>query len=171
MSNKDNLVIIGAGLAGPLMATYLSNLGYNVDIYERRPDMRYIDQSAGKSINLALSKRGIRALRDIGLYEKIKSKLIPMKGRMIHNIDGSTQLQKYGQKTNEVIYSISRAFLNISLMEYCENNGNVRIHCEHELEYIDMNEQKLIFTNHKSVKFNRVLGSDGSSSIKCVGCW
>ena len=95
----------GAGLSGPVMATYLSNHGYEVDLYESRHDMRVIAQSAGRSINLALSKRGIVALKDIGVFEKIKPSLLHMEGRMIHDKEGNISLQMYGQKKNEVIYS------------------------------------------------------------------
>ena len=95
VNNKS--VLIGAGLSGPLMATYLTMHGYNVDIYEKRSDMRLNNISAGRSINLALSIRGIRALKEIGLYNEIKSLMIPMKGRMIHDLNGETNLQPYGK--------------------------------------------------------------------------
>ena len=98
--------MVGAGLAGPLMASYLSKHGYTVEIHEKRKDMRLFDQSAGRSINLALSRRGMDALRDVGVLDTISPMTLPMEGRMIHEVDGSTHLQKYGQKSNEVIYSI-----------------------------------------------------------------
>jgi len=97
-SRKENITLIGAGLAGPLMATYLANRGYTVDIFERRPDMRKSDLSAGRSINLALSARGIHSLKEVGIFDQIKPTIIPMKGRMIHNLNGDTHLQPYGQK-------------------------------------------------------------------------
>ncbi|MBT5749456.1 MAG: NAD(P)-binding protein, partial [Candidatus Marinimicrobia bacterium] len=75
--NKEKITLIGAGLAGPLMATYLANRGYSVDIYERRPDMRKVDLSAGRSINLALSVRGINALKEVGIYDKIEPITLP----------------------------------------------------------------------------------------------
>ena len=109
---NNKTVLIG----GPLMATYLSKHGYNVDIYEKRSDMRLNNISAGRSINLALSIRGIRALKEIGLYNEIKSLMIPMKGRMIHDLNGETNLQPYGKNNKEVIYSISRAELNKKLI-------------------------------------------------------
>ena len=85
--------------------------------------MRSNNMSAGRSINLALSIRGIRALKEIGIFNEIKPLLIPMKGRMIHDIDGQTAMQPYGQKNNEVIYSVSRADLNKKLMNGAENTG------------------------------------------------
>ena len=165
MISKNNITIIGAGLSGPVMATYLSNHGYEVDIYERRPDMRHIEQSAGRSINLALSKRGIKALKDIGVYKEIRTKMLPMEGRMIHDLDGSTHLHPYGKKQDEVIYSISRSFLNITLMEFAEKNANTKIYFEHDLDSLDVISNRLIFKNKKSFPYVRVLGSDGSSSI------
>ena len=107
------------------MAKYLSDHGYIIDIYERRPDMRVVKQSAGRSINLALSARGIEALKNIGIFGEIQPSLLPMKGRMIHDMDGKTHLQPYGQKEDEVIYSVSRAFLNKNLMDLVERTGNV----------------------------------------------
>ena len=164
MPDKEHISLIGAGLAGPVMAKYLSDHGYRVDIFERRPDMRVVEQSAGRSINLALSARGIEALRSIGIFSKIQSQLLPMKGRMIHDMDGKTHLQSYGQREDEVIYSVSRAHLNMSLMDHIEESGNVKIHFEHDLENIDLDNSELIFKNNKRVSFNRVMGSDGSSS-------
>ena len=73
---KEHITMIGAGLAGPVMASYLAELGYSIEIHEKRHDMRLVEQSAGRSINLALSKRGINALKDIGVFEKIKPDLV-----------------------------------------------------------------------------------------------
>ena len=109
---KEHITMIGAGLAGPVMASYLVELGYSIEIHEKRHDMRLVEQSAGRSINLALSKRGINALKDIGVFEKIKPMMMPMVGRMIHESDGNIHLQNSRQNSNEVIYSISRAILN-----------------------------------------------------------
>lgn len=161
--NKEKITLIGAGLAGPLMATYLANRGYSVDIFERRSDMRKSELSAGRSINLALSARGIHALKDVGIYDKIELIAIPMKGRMIHDLDGTTQLQPYGQGENEVIYSVSRAQLNMDLMTLAENTGLVDIHFEHKLDFADLDNNELTFGD-KRVFFDKVLGCDGSSS-------
>ena len=118
MPDKEHISLIGAGLAGPVMAKYLSDHGYRVDIFERRPDMRVVEQSAGRSINLALSARGIEALRSIGIFSKIQSQLLPMKGRMIHDMDFKTHLQSYGLREVDVIYSVSREHLNMSLIDH-----------------------------------------------------
>ena len=160
---KEHITMIGAGLAGPVMASYLAELGYSIEIHEKRHDMRLVEQSAGRSINLALSKRGINALKDIGVFEKIKPMMMPMVGRMIHESDGNIHLQKYGQKSSEVIYSISRAFLNKTLMDHAETKGEVDITFSHPVEKVDLQNSKIKF-NDGFLSFSRLLGSDGSSS-------
>ena len=162
--------MIGAGLAGPLLATYLAKQGYSVEIFERHPDMRKESISAGRSINLALSIRGNHALKEVGLYDKIKSNTIPMKGRMIHDLNSGIHLQPYGQKENEVIFSVSRAHLNMELMTLAEETGNVTIRFNHQLLSADLEQNKLLFQLSDSLEkiewsFNRVIGCDGSASI------
>jgi len=162
--------LIGAGLTGPLLATYLAQQGYSVEIFERRPDMRKESISAGRSINLALSARGNHALKEVGLYDKIKPNTIPMKGRMIHDLNGNTHLQPYGQKENEVIFSVSRAQLNMDLMTLAEETGKVTIRFNHQLLSADLEQNKLLFQLSDSLEeielpFNRVIGCDGSASI------
>ena len=163
--DQNKIVLIGAGLSGPLMGIYLSQHGFNVDIYEKRSDMRLNDISAGRSINLALSIRGIRALKEIGIYSEIKTLIMPMNGRMIHDLSGETSLQPYGQKTNEVIYSISRAELNKQLMSKAEETGKIRIFFDHDLIEADLNNKFLLFNNQNKISFNTVIGCDGSSSV------
>ena len=163
LKTKENISLIGAGLSGPVMATYLSSLGFSTDIYESRSDMRTNSTSAGRSINLALSARGIKALKDIGVYEKIKPTLIPMSGRMIHDGNGDVHLQPYGQKKNEVIYSVPRSNLNKTLMDYAESTNNVNFNFDHELQDIDLKRLKLRFQD-RNIPFSRILGSDGASS-------
>ena len=168
--SKANFTLIGAGLTGPLLGTYLAQRGHSVEIYERRPDMRKESISAGRSINLALSARGNHALKEVGLYDKIKPNTIPMKGRMIHDLDGITHLQPYGQKDNEVIFSVSRAQLNMELMTWAEETGNVTIRFNHQLISADLEKNKLMFQLSDSLEelelsFNRVIGCDGSASI------
>ena len=168
--NKEKFTLIGAGLAGPLLATYLAKRGYSVEIFERRPDMRKESISAGRSINLALSIRGNHALKEVGLYDKIKSNTIPMKGRMIHDLNSGIHLQPYGQKENEVIFSVSRAHLNMELMTLAEETGNVTIRFNHQLLSADLEQNKLLFQLSDSLEkiewsFNRVIGCDGSASI------
>ena len=116
MSSNKNIAIIGAGLAGSLLAIYLAKKGFKVDVYERRPDMRRHEIGGGRSINLALSTRGIYALKEVGLYDEIKKIAIPMYGRMIHPLEGELYFQRYGKDDTEYINAVSRGELNIALM-------------------------------------------------------
>lgn len=122
---RKNITLIGAGLNGPLLAILLRQRGFAVEIFERRPDMRRVRASAGRSINLALSARGIYALRQAGLWERMRGIAIPMRGRMMHSPAGELTFQPYGQNESEVINSISRAELNIALMNAAEEQGAV----------------------------------------------
>ena len=159
-----DITIIGAGLSGPLMASYLSEKGFSVDLYESRADMRKNIDKSGRSINLALSARGIKALKDIDLFNSIKKNLIPMKGRMIHSLDGEKSLQLYGKNPNEVIYSISRSFLNISLLNHVEDKKNIAMSFDHKLTDVDF-EKKIINFGKKKINFNRIIGADGFNSM------
>ena len=109
-----------SGLAGPLLAISLRARGFDTEIFERRPDMRKVALSAGRSINLALSTRGIHALREAGVWPEIEKIIIPMKGRMMHSVAGELTFQRYGKDDSEVIHSVSRAALNIALMNAAE---------------------------------------------------
>src|SRR4029079_16752278 len=126
MSSKSKITLVGSGLTGPLLAIELLLRGHDVELYERRPDMRRVHMSAGRSINLALSTRGIHALREAGVWEGIQSIIIQMKGRRMHSVSGELTFQPYGKDETEVINSISRAELNIALMNAAEARG-VRI--------------------------------------------
>jgi kynurenine 3-monooxygenase len=119
--------IVGAGLAGALLAVLLARRGFAVDAYERRADPRDAQSERGRSINLALAARGIAALGRAGVMERIQPLLIPMRGRMIHSPAGETQLQPYGQRQDEVIYSVSRADLNRVLIEEAARHARVRL--------------------------------------------
>src|ERR1700722_2415404 len=122
-ATPDKITLIGAGLNGPLLATLLAQRRFAVEIYERRPDMRRVRVSAGRSINLAISTRGIHALQQAGLWEQMRSIIIPMKGRMMHSIAGDLTFQPYGKNEGEVIHSISRAELNVALINAAEERG------------------------------------------------
>src|ERR1700677_2317325 len=124
-SAPDKITLIGAGLNGPLLAILLMQRGFPVEIYERRPDIRRVRMSAGRSINLALSVRGIHALQQANLWDRMRSIIIPMKGRMMHSIAGELTFQPYGTNEAEVINSISRAELNIALINAAEEQGAV----------------------------------------------
>lgn len=123
--------VVGAGLAGALLAVLLARRGFAVDVYERRPDPRAVAGERGRSINLALAARGIAALERAGMMERIGPLMIPMRGRMIHPLSGETQLQPYGQRQNEVIYSVSRADLDRVLIEEAARYPRVRLKFRH----------------------------------------
>jgi kynurenine 3-monooxygenase len=161
------VTIIGAGLVGSLLSIYLSKRGYNVKVYERRGDMRKEKMSAGRSINLALSDRGLLALEKVGLAEEIKAISIPMHGRYIHNLDGSTAFQPYG-KEGQYINSVSRGTLNMKLMDLAEQHG-VEIYFNEKLSKIDWGKEVIEFESNKSkplpsFKTDLIFGSDGAFS-------
>ncbi|MBK8522355.1 MAG: FAD-dependent monooxygenase [Chitinophagaceae bacterium] len=164
---KKNTVVIGAGLVGSLLSIYLSKRGYQVKIYERRADMRKQDMIAGRSINLALSDRGIKALEEVGLMDEIRKICIPMHGRFMHNADGSTAYQAYG-KEGQYINSVSRGELNCRLMDLAEENG-VQIIFNEKCNSIDWKENKIDFEKTNSpqsekVKADLIFASDGAYS-------
>jgi kynurenine 3-monooxygenase len=163
------ITIVGAGLAGSLLSLYLAKRGYRVDIYERRPDMRKANITAGKSINLALSVRGIHALKEVGLYEEIKKISIPMYGRMIHSVDGDTQLQPYGKDNTEYINSVSRAELNKKLMDLAEEYESVKIHFNRRCTGLNIPNNEVHFYDESSgeqqiVNSEVTIATDGATS-------
>ena len=120
--------IVGAGLAGALLAVLLARRGYHVALYERRPDPRQAKPERGRSINLALAARGMRALERAAVLERIRPLLIPMRGRMVHELSGKVTLQAYGQRADEVIYSVGRGELNRVLIEEAGRHAGVSVH-------------------------------------------
>jgi kynurenine 3-monooxygenase len=165
---SEKVALIGAGLNGPLLAILLRQRGFAVDIYERRPDMRRVRMSAGRSINLAISTRGIHALRQAGLWEQMQDIIIPMKGRMMHSIAGELTFQPYGKNETEVINSISRAELNIALMNSAEELG-ATVHFERRCTGYDAKSGTVRLRDDStgadvSTKAEIVIGSDGSAS-------
>jgi len=169
MQNRSNTItLVGAGLTGPLLAISLAQRGFLVQIFERRPDMRLTRASAGRSINLAVSMRGIHALREAGLWDQMSRIIIPMKGRMMHSLAGELTYQPYGQNDTEVINSISRADLNVALMNAAEARG-VTIHFGERCIGMDWTTGAARFRNEESgreitVDSEVVIGTDGSAS-------
>jgi kynurenine 3-monooxygenase len=128
LTSVPGVNIIGAGLAGSLLSILLAKRGFNVTVYERRPDPRTpVTAASGRSINMALAARGIRGLQLAGMLERVMPLAIPMRGRMVHEHDGPAELQMYGVRPEEVIYSISRADLNRALIEAAAALPNVTI--------------------------------------------
>lgn len=146
--NDSRIVISGAGLAGSLLAVMFAKRGFDVTIYEKRDDMRDAAMSAGRSINLALASRGIRALEHAGLMERVRPLMIPMPGRMLHPLEGELKYQPYGSKSHETNYSVSRAELNKALMTAAEATGRVRILFNHEVQDIDFERNAMSVKNN-----------------------
>ena len=167
MSNNC-ITLVGAGLAGSLLSIYLAKRGFDVEVYERRSDMRAEEISAGRSINLALSTRGIHALDEVGLKQEVMRIAIPMKGRMVHDLNGGLSFHRYGKDDTEVINSVSRGELNMKLMTEAEKQG-VQIHFNRRCTGIDFGADKVIFQDTKSkaerkTRASVVIGTDGSAS-------
>jgi len=167
-SSPKKVTLIGAGLTGPLLAILLRQRGLGVDIYERRPDMRRVRMSAGRSINLALSTRGIHALRQAGLWERMRSIIIPMRGRMMHSVAGELTFQPYGKDETEVINSISRAELNLALMNAAEERG-AAIHFNQRCTGYDLKTGVVRLRDESTgeeanLETDTLVGCDGSAS-------
>jgi kynurenine 3-monooxygenase len=160
------ITIIGAGLVGSLLSIYLSKRGYKVKAFERSADMRKEKISAGRSINLALSDRGIKALEEVGIIDEIRKICIPMHGRFIHNADGSTSFQPYG-KEGQYINSVSRGELNKKLMGLAEHQG-AEIYFNHTCECIDWQTNTITFElpglKRQTSNFKLLFGADGAYS-------
>lgn len=163
------ITVVGAGLVGSLLAIFLSRRGFNVELFERRPDMRQEAISAGRSINLAVSTRGLKALRQAGLEEEILKQAIPMRGRMIHSLSGELVFQPYGKDDTEYINSISRGGLNKSLMTHAQSTGRVKINFNSRAVGMDLTKQTVTFVNETTRQetekhIDVLIGTDGSAS-------
>jgi kynurenine 3-monooxygenase len=128
--SRETINIIGAGQCGTLVAIMLARHGYEVEVYERFHDPRIEDAEAGRSINLALAARGLNALEKVGIDRLIEPLLVPMRGRMVHGQDGSTEFLRYGQQRDEEIYSITRLGLNQVLLGAADEIGNLHLNFE-----------------------------------------
>jgi kynurenine 3-monooxygenase len=165
--NEKPIAVVGAGLVGSLLAIYLSQRGYKVELFERRDDMRAGNMMGGKSINLALSDRGWKALKGVGIDGEIMKIAIPMKGRMTHDLEGKTNLLPYG-KEGQAIYSVSRAGLNCLLMSLAEQKGS-KIHFNKRCKSISLKDASLIVEDAITKQDNqfyasRIFGTDGAFS-------
>ena len=169
MSNQ-NILIIGAGLCGSLLALRMAQRGFQVSLVEKRPDLRKITQDAGRSINLALSDRGLRGLQLAGVEEEAKKLCIPMNGRMIHDKAGNTFLSPYSGRKDEYINSISRPGLNMLLLDEAEKMPNVKIIFNYACEEVDLENASAIFKDLKTEKEIKleadvIFGTDGAGSV------
>ncbi len=168
--SRDPISIIGAGPTGALLAILLQRLGMRVVLYESRPDPRDRSGESGRSINLALADRGIHALTLAGVFGDVNPAMLPMRGRLIHAQDGTTSLQPYGQRPNEIIHAISRHRLNQVLLDVAVRRHGVQIHFEHRLEGADFAAGAAQLRDLRrdrilSVPLRALLACDGAGSV------
>ncbi len=158
------VAIVGAGLAGCLLANFLARRGYRIDLYERRPDPRTGQVERGRSINLALSERGLDALRRIGLDALVLKDALPMKGRMIHPVRGELDFQPYSSDGERAINSISRGALNNALLDAALTHDNVRAYFSKRLTYLNAETGQMVGEDGSRAKADVVIGADGAGS-------
>ncbi|MEU4292161.1 NAD(P)/FAD-dependent oxidoreductase [Kribbella sp. NPDC026596] len=161
------VAIVGAGLTGSLLACFLARRGLQVTLYERRPDPRIGTAERGRSINLAISERGLDALRRIGLVDQVMADALPMKGRMIHPVAGPLDFQAYSASGDRAINSISRGALNNALLSAASDAPGVSVVFEHRLVELDSQAGRMVFATPSgkvSASADVVLGADGAGS-------
>jgi len=162
-SNSPHVAVVGAGLTGALMATYLGRAGHEVDVYEHRADPRTGHASGGRSINLAISARGIRALTELGLEERIMKNAIPMRGRMIHSPEGNLSFLPYDKDPRKCINSISRAGLNLALIQAADEFANVRLHFGHHCVGVELERPAMHFRTNRPADSGNSKAADGGA--------
>jgi kynurenine 3-monooxygenase len=165
----EKIHVVGGGPVGALAAIVLAQKGFKVALFERRPDMRRVDTAGGRSINLAVTARGLKALGEVGLLDKILARAIPMKGRMLHDLEGKTTFVPYGQKESEVIHSVSRGALNKLLLDKAGSYENVEISFNRRCLGYDQAGTSLQFMNDETAQCETVpaeviFGTDGAGS-------
>ena len=167
MTGRKKIIVVGAGLCGTLLAVRLAQRGFKVALYEKRSDMRLEEEDAGRSINLALSNRGLIALSRVGIKEEILKACIPMRGRMIHTIEGDTFLSPYSGRESDYINSVSRSGLNIALLNEAEKLDNISIHFDANITDVNLEEAKIQYRQGGEIKYDQgeiVIGTDGAGS-------
>ena len=168
-TEKNNVIIVGAGLAGCLMAIFLARRGYSVELYERRPDLRDESSERCRSINMTLAERGLHALAEVGLLESVLDLTVTVKGRMVHEVNGAVKFQPYGKNEKEVIHAVMRKDLNIALMNHAETFPNVKIHFQKQCIGLDKQARQIKFTGNDSAdaiaaEAAFIIGADGTFS-------
>ncbi|MBC3540847.1 FAD-dependent oxidoreductase [Rufibacter sediminis] len=169
MEKTTQLSVMGGGLVGCLLSLYLAKQGYRVDVYERRPDLRRTDLGGGRSINLALSDRGWRALETIGIAEDIKKVAIPMYRRVMHDKNGNLSFQPYGQE-GQAIYSVSRGGLNQALLDLAEAEPTISLHFQQQVLEVEVATNKVTMLETVSgqehhVQPDVIFAADGAYSM------
>ena len=162
------ITILGAGLVGTLLSIYLAKRNFDVHVFERRPDFRQANVDVGRSINLAVSDRGWKALEVLGIDQDIRKIAIPMYGRTIHHQDGTVKHQPYG-KENQAIYSLSRRYFNETLVNIAENHANIHFHFNEKCWDVNMTDaithsENTITGERLNVKADVIFGADGAFS-------
>ncbi|HEY4093503.1 MAG TPA: NAD(P)/FAD-dependent oxidoreductase [Luteibacter sp.] len=164
---RNDIAVVGAGLVGALVATLLTQRGFRVTVYEKRPDPRKAGFSGGRSINLALAERGLHALRATGLADQVLAQAVMMRGRMVHDPAGHSGLQRYGIDDSEVIWSVSRGGLNGLMLDAAEAAG-ATIHFDQGLAEADLENGTLTLRapdgSERTVAAPVVIGADGAGS-------
>lgn len=150
---EQAVAVVGGGLVGSLQALLLAKRGFKVDLYEKRKDIRTVEQEHGRSINLALSIRGREALKAVGLEDAVLNSALPMHSRMIHSLSGKLSAQPYGTK-GQYICSVDRQNLNKLLLNSAESNPNINIHFQHQLVRANLSEKTLTFLKTNQVTLN-----------------
>ena len=160
------ITIVGGGLAGALLATLLAQRGWSVDVFERRGDPRVEGYAGGRSINLALAERGLHALRQAGVDKDVLRQAVMMRGRFVHPLGGEPNLQRYGRDDSEVIWSIHRGELNVTLLDAAEFHG-ARLHFDRRLLRVDFDSRVATYAgaaHDESHGFTALVGADGAGS-------
>lgn len=165
---QKKVAIVGAGLVGSLWAVYMAKRGYQVDVFDRRPDIRKLKIVQGKSINLALSDRGWKGLEGAGIREAIEKVALPMAGRLMHAVDGTLTYQPYG-KEGQAIYSVSRGLLNQTLMQCADESPQVQMHFEHRCTDVNLKTNTIEFVDEAKGQpvartYDHIFGTDGAFS-------
>lgn len=163
-----HITIIGAGLAGTLCALYLARRGYQVELFESRPDIRNSPTDYGRSINLALSCRGITGLKAMDLMNEVNKIMVPMRARAIHEANGEVHYQPFGRHNDEYINAISRSDLNSLLLNKAESSPSIKLHFNMKLTSLDIHHKKIKFENKNGdlveIPYHRLIGADGAPS-------
>lgn len=165
----EQITIVGAGLAGVLLSALLAKKGYKVQLFDARKSPRSEKKDAERSINLAMSCRGLTALQSAGLKSILEDKLVPMRSRAIHLSSGEILYQSFGRSTTECIYAIRRRDLHLALLDFAESFKNVECFFEHQLRDIDFKNKELLFelpgNDKKRRPYQRLIGADGAGSV------
>ena len=170
MTKEKSIIIVGAGLCGTLLAVRLAQRGFKVSLHEKRGDMRLEEMDAGRSINLALSSRGLLALERVGIKEAILKECIPMHGRLIHPLGGTPFLSPYSGRKEDYINSVSRSGLNMALLDKAEALDSITLHFNSQCKSVDLANAKAVFEDRVSGKVLEeegavVIGTDGAGSV------